>query len=214
MAPAEVLRYNSAYGSLRTLTLNGLSTSKTYNLELYASRNSSTAGNTIFTINSTSKSINASKNLSYKASFTTLKANSYGQIIVSISRSSTYDYLNGFMLTEVSPTTSTLTAQEASVTDTQPVVTSNELTQSLASAINVYPNPVAGDASLTLHNTYNGAVLVQLLDASGASHKEFRLVKNAADLQQTIPMADLPKGVYYILVQLGQQMETRKILKL
>jgi len=109
MAPAGVLRYTSNATVARTLTLGGLSTSKTYNLELYSSRNNYSGNYTVFSINGATQKISTYKNLTLKASFTSLVPNSSGQIVVSISNAQTYNYLNGFTLTENGGTTTAVT---------------------------------------------------------------------------------------------------------
>jgi hypothetical protein len=48
---------------------------------------------------------------------------------------------------------------------------------------------------------------------AGASHNEYRFVKNGSIVQQTIPIASLPAGTYYVIVQMGELSETRKLIK-
>lgn len=100
MAPAEVLRYTSSSSTVRTLTLSGLSAFNAYSLELYASRNNFSGNVTVFTVNGSSQNISTYKNLTTKAVFTHLKPNTAGQILVTISNANSYNYLNGFVLTE------------------------------------------------------------------------------------------------------------------
>lgn len=100
MAPAEVLRHYSYGTSTRTLILSGLSTSSTYTLELYASRNSNSGFVTVFTINGSSQSISTYNNLTAKAVFQNLKPDSAGNLSVSIKGTNYYNYFNGFVLTE------------------------------------------------------------------------------------------------------------------
>lgn len=99
MAPKEVGRYASYSNSNRTLTISGLDNSKTYGLELYASRKGTSNNTTRFTVGSTSVDVLTDDNLDRKASFTNLSPVS-GQIVVSLTKLNTYNYLNGFMLTE------------------------------------------------------------------------------------------------------------------
>ena len=113
MAPAEVLRYVSGAASARTLTLSGLSTSNSYNLELYASRNSGSGYITTFTVNGSSQNISTYKNLTNKAVFTNLKASTSGQVIVGINNANAYNYLNGFALTETISTPNQLPVANA-----------------------------------------------------------------------------------------------------
>lgn len=100
MAPASVLRYASYAVSKRTLTITGLSTAKTYNLHLYASRRNRPGNTTIFKINQQTETITTNYNRTDKASFEKLKADAKGRIQVRIENGSTYNYLNGFMIVE------------------------------------------------------------------------------------------------------------------
>lgn len=99
MAPANVIRYASYSSSNRTLTISGLDNSKTYDLELYASRSGASNNTTRFTIGSASIDVKTDDNLSNKASFTSLVP-SNGQITINISKLNAYNYINGLMLTQ------------------------------------------------------------------------------------------------------------------
>jgi pimeloyl-ACP methyl ester carboxylesterase len=100
MAPAEILRFTSYHTSARTLTVTGLNTGKTYNLELYASRNRNANEQTIFTLGTT-KSVSTYNNKMEKVVFENIKPDSDGKIIVGLKSAVTYNYLNGFTLTEI-----------------------------------------------------------------------------------------------------------------
>jgi hypothetical protein len=118
MAPPEVLRYASSSSSARTLTFSGLSTANTYSLELYASRNN-TGYSTVFTVGTTSVTVVTDKNLTNKASFVRLVPSASGQVVVSIKGSTTFNYLNGFVLTEhlnKAPVANARTGQEHNAT--------------------------------------------------------------------------------------------------
>ena len=211
MAPAEVLRYSSNATATRTLTLSGLSTSKTYSVEFYASR-AKTGYSSIFTIGTTTVTVNTDNNKTTKASFTNQKANSSGQIVVTIkcgttTNASPYNYLNGFTLTEANTTT---TATEESGVELRPELT---LEPEAASGIGVYPNPATGNVMLTVNNSYKGLVQVQVADASGRMYKTFRFAKDAAVLQQSLQIASLSKGVYFITVQSGAARKTVSLSK-
>jgi hypothetical protein len=100
MAPAEVLRYSCYATTSRTLILKGLSASKTYSLELYASRNAYSSDSTVFAINGIVKKIATYQNLINKVFFSNVSANAQGQISITINSTKTYNYLNGFIITE------------------------------------------------------------------------------------------------------------------
>jgi predicted esterase len=206
MAPPEVLRYGS-YGIKRTLTLSGLSTSKTYNLELYASRGN-TGNSTIFTIGTTTITIVTDYNKTNKASFTGIKPNTSGQVIITIDKSGTYNYVNGFILTENGGTTVTKTNGTPLEHVTDQDKTGND------AAVQAFPNPVSGTIQLQLKSSYKGAVQVQMADASGRVQQSWRLIKTAALLQQSLPVHNLAKGIYFLTVQMGATKQTLRILKI
>lgn len=205
MAPAEVLRYCSNGLTSRTLTLSGLSTTKTYNVELYASR-AKTGYSTVFTIGAASVTIVTDSNKTNAAVFSNLTANASGQIVVTLQGGGApNNYLNGFVLTEI--TTSGSAA--APLTNRQLL----EAPAQKPTSISLTPNPVNSRALLTVNNGYTGALQVQVVDATGKSQKSFRLVKSSAVLQQVLPLSDLPKGVYFVTVQMGSQRQSVTLSK-
>lgn len=127
MAPPEVLRYASYHNATRTLTLSGLSTTKTYNLELYGSRGN-TGNSTVFTIGSTTVTVVTDQNKSNKASFTNLRTNASGQLVVTMEKTATYSYLNGFILTVNSGTVDPPVAPKANAGPDQTSTLPNTVT--------------------------------------------------------------------------------------
>jgi hypothetical protein len=207
IAPGPVLRYASSHNSTRTLTLKGLVTTKTYNLELYAGRSSATSlGNTVFTVNGIAATVAATNNVTVKAKFSNVKPNSSGQIVVSISKSATYNYLNGFTLLENSGTTAATQAVNAGAIE--------EAVAETNLGIAVHPNPTTNTTLLTLANDYTGVVQVRIIDANGKSFKELRLVKNTPLLRQSLSLAGLPKGTYLVSIQAGATHQVKQIVKL
>jgi hypothetical protein len=115
MALKEVIRYASWSTSRRTLTISGLDSSKIYDLEIYASRNGATNNTTRFTVGQTSIDIKTDNNLSNTASFFSLTPSS-GNLLLTIDKLNTYNYINGFTLREKSPST-TYTLQRTAGTE-------------------------------------------------------------------------------------------------
>jgi alpha-tubulin suppressor-like RCC1 family protein len=97
--PAQVLRYASYSTVSRTLTVNGLDNSKTYNLQFAPSRASS--GNTTrFIINGSPQDIVSDYNLTNAATFYSVSPTS-GSIVITITTAAgVYNYINGFVITE------------------------------------------------------------------------------------------------------------------
>ena len=202
VAPNEVIRYASYSTSNRTLTISGLDNTKTYNLELYASRMGATNNTTRFTIGVISVDILTDNNLSNKASFASLVP-SNGQITVSISKLNSYNYINGVTLTEnASGTVAAASKSQVDVT-------------TLSSTFNLYPNPVEDRFVLQMNNSNTGKMKVQVIDINGVTQKEFSLSKNQTGALQTyLSIGDLKAGEYIIRVQIGEWVETKKISKL
>jgi dienelactone hydrolase len=210
MAPAEVLRYVSNHNATRTLTFSGLSNTKTYSLELYSSRNASTAGNTVFNVNGAVQTVNAASNKLNKATFINLIPNSSGQLVVTISKTSTYSHLNGFVLGEGISSAST-TAMQSSAAALENVTERNEI---FATGVRVCPNPMNNTVQLQLQNSYTGEVHVQLADVDGRLQKEWRFEKAGSSLLQTLNVDGVANGVYFITVQMGAERKTLRLSKL
>jgi len=101
MCPPEVLRYTSYSASKRTLTFKGLNNALKYDLEFYDSRGT-TGNTTIFIINGVSQSVVTDNNKANKVVFSDLVP-SGGQLVVTLNMTGSFNYLNGFILTEKTP---------------------------------------------------------------------------------------------------------------
>jgi poly(3-hydroxybutyrate) depolymerase len=98
MCPQEVGRTTSYSTVSRFIILTGLDNQKKYSLEIYSSRAGS-GNSTRFIINGTGINVVSSNNYSNKVNFTDITP-SGGQIRINIERLNTYNYINGFVLTE------------------------------------------------------------------------------------------------------------------
>jgi hypothetical protein len=104
MAPAEVLRYASGAAKNRTLTITGLSPSKKYTIALFGSRKRNPGNVTLFKINKTVHKVATYNNLEDEAIFKDATPDKKGDIIIKIESANTYNYLNGFTITETAAT--------------------------------------------------------------------------------------------------------------
>jgi Carbohydrate binding module (family 6)/Secretion system C-terminal sorting domain/PKD domain len=209
LAPDEVLRYASYASGNRTLTLSGLSVSKKYDLELYASRGQNSGNSTLFIVNGTTQTIPTFDNLTQKASFTSLSSDAQGNITVSISQTSQYNYLNGFMLTENTNSTSSSSPEVVSSTITE------ESLGDLKESAQVYPNPVADMFVLKINNSYRGTVNIVIYNVNGSVMKEISAVKDQDNFLKNYNLGNNFKtGNYYIKLVMGTQSKTIKIVKL
>jgi lysophospholipase L1-like esterase/dienelactone hydrolase len=203
MCPPPVLRYASYSTSTRTLIIKGLNNGYNYDIEFYSSR-ANTGNSTQFTINGASKTVVTDKNLTNQVVFTNLvPAN--GQIAITLARVGTYNYLNGFTLTERAQLSSPTTNRERSGMPT--ISEKND-------AINVFPNPFISQVQLTLNDSYKGIFDIQIFDLSGRLLKQFEFVKTNVDFSKTLSMQDLDKGNYILKMQIGKNKYSTKLIKL
>jgi hypothetical protein len=98
MCPAQVGRDASFATAKRYDTLKGLDNTKTYDLQLYATRGNP-GQTTRFTINTTNIDIATDNNFTNIATFANITPVSE-KIIIAMTSLNTYNYLNGFTLTE------------------------------------------------------------------------------------------------------------------
>ena len=208
MAPAEVLRYTSDGQLSRTLTLSGLSTSLQYSLELYASR-WSINNSTIFTLNGTSVTISTYYNFTNKAVFTNITPNAQGQIVINIQSLTSYNYLNGFMITQQSNTTTTAAQITQAISNSS---NNAEITNGVIS-VEVFPNPITDNVVMQVTNPLSGIMKVEVINANGAVKKQL-ILKHASPVSNVnIPVSELPAGAYIIKVQIGKWSVSKKIIK-
>lgn len=205
MAPAAVLRYTSYYNNTRTLTLKGLSISKKYSIELYASRNVS-GSSTLFTINGVSQTIATYKNLTNKAVFSNLTPNTSGQIVISISKSGSYNCINGFVITETTTTTSFV--------KNNATARATEETQESASVFELYPNPVADELALRLKNNHTGTAVVTIVNTPGRVVAYTLFNKTQVFASHSVSVSGLPAGVYFIQVEINGWHVSKEFVKL
>ncbi len=205
IAPPEVLRYTSDGQAARTLTISGLSTSLKYDLELYASRYS-IGNSTIFTLNGTSVTIATYYNFTNKATFSNITPNAQGQIVVGISSLTSYNYVNGFTLTEQGGTVGGVS------NNTITAVEENSSQEGIAS-VKAYPNPVTSNVALQLTHAATGLMKVEIINANGSLAKQLILQHTSPVNKIDIPMKGLAPGTYIIKVQIGGWSTSKKIIK-
>jgi chitodextrinase len=209
MAPAPVLRYTSYCEVSRTLTLSGLKTAATYNIELYASRSSNAGQLSVFQVaGQVSDTIASFNNLTNKAVFNGLKANTSGKIVITIATPTGYNYLNGFAITEL--TTATTGEDPSLATSSASILAA----ATDSSGLSIYPNPARDQLTVNLNNSHSGAMKIILTGISGATLRTIETVKDLQVSSTSIPVSGLPAGTYYITVQIGNWKETRTVLKL
>ena len=218
MAPKQVLEYTSYATAKRTLTLGGLSTSRKYDIELYASRNNNSGNSTIFSINTLSTSIITYQNFTNKAVFTGITPDAQGRITINIAPGSTYSYLNGFVVTDGSSTSTAAVNSTGALTTGTLVATAEDAVfnngEDNQAALKIVPNPVHDHFTLDLVNSEIGNMQVQVVSINGAVVKSLTIAKNQSHITQTISIGSLPQGTYIVHVQIKNWSGMVKILKL
>ena len=197
MCPSEVARYTSYATTSRTLTISGLDNGTQYDLELYASRSGATNNRTRFTIGSKQIDILTDYNRTNKASFTSLTPTN-GQIVVTLASLSTYNYINGFTLTQKASTTAARTESVESATE-----------------LAIYPDKVQDRVMLQINREQTGQVNVKVADTKGVVHKSTTLSKSQKGITQNyLSLGDLPAGEYILTVSMSDWTSTQQFIKL
>jgi len=209
MCPQQVGRDASYATSTRTNTLKGLDNTKLYDIQLYATRGN--AGQTTrFTVNGTSVDIATNSNFTNIATFSNVTP-SNGNIVITLTNLSTYNYLNGFTLTEK---TAQITGQAivgAGVTGT-----GNNLATVTAAAqpVRIFPNPAKDQFIVDVNTPQTGAMKILVLNSSGVMISQVESTKTQADVQVKIPAGSLPTGTYIIRVIIGSWAASTQVIKL
>jgi len=80
--------------------------------------------------------------------------------------------------------------------------------------LQVYPNPVQDVVRLDISNGHTGAMKVQIIDVTGRTMKVFGFEKEQQALQVSLSAGDLPRGNYFLRVQIGDWSVVRKLVKM
>jgi hypothetical protein len=211
MAPADVLRFTSYSASPRNLTINGLTPSKKYNIELYASRAVNPGISTEFSISQISDTIPTYDNFNNKAVFTNLTADAQGRIIVNINNLNSYNYLNGFTIIEY----------DAASSRSGAALAVNEQTAAIPEKIfpgtkrfEIYPNPVNDRFVLKFKNNSTDEMRVQIIDQHGEIKREFRFAKIQIPYSSLYLSANgLASGAYIVRVMTKNGTQSATMLK-
>jgi hypothetical protein len=208
-----VARYASYYSSTggRTLTLTGLDSTKLYRLDFYATRGYVPSQNTIFAANGSSVTVATNNNTATIGTLDNLVPASGGRLVITITHSATYDYVNGFTITEKTPVapaakdSTELTGLSAAITPDSTSILSQELA--------VYPNPTKGIFELHVNNANTGRMKVDVLNSGGMLVKEFILAKTTTVFETQLSLVELRSGNYFIVTTIGSWRQTVKLVK-
>ncbi len=211
VCPPQVLRYNSANTSIRTLTLNGLDPAKKYNFEFYASR-ANTGNSSIYQIGTLSDTISTEYNINDFAKFANISPNSAGKVLVTISRIGTWNYIAGFVIKEVmSNPAALLTRTNKTLADASDENIAQNTKQN--DDILLYPNPAIDVVKIKLPVAFENEYLVTITNEMGSTvYRKLHHKKNEVTTD-LIDIKNLQKGLYILHFQTKTQHVIRKVFK-
>jgi pimeloyl-ACP methyl ester carboxylesterase len=213
MCPEQAARFPSYYSGSggRTLTLSGLDSTKTYSIALYATR-VNPSQTTTFAIGAVKVTISTNDNTSSVATFSNLTPATGGKLVVTLTHSQYYDYINGFSLTETTVTapTAVSTTEITSLAPTITPDTSSLFNQPLA----VYPNPTKGSFELHVNNANTGRMKVDIFTAGGVLMREIVIAKTTSEMDTPLSLEGLQPGDYFLVATVGTWRRALKLVKL
>ncbi|RYE17673.1 MAG: PKD domain-containing protein [Sphingobacteriales bacterium] len=192
--PPAVLRYTSANTSYRTLTFNGMSTAKTYDLEFYGARNN-TGNSSIYQVGNRYDTISTDNNVNDVARFSNIVPDNNGRIVVTISRIGTWNYISGFVVKE-----NTVASFARTAAQENNAIASTEETATDPEKLLIQPNPVKDIVTLRLPAAVSGGYQLTILNMNGKAVLQKSGVKNTAGATDKIDVSNLPKGMYLLKI--------------
>ena len=82
------------------------------------------------------------------------------------------------------------------------------------SEVVLFPNPSLHELTVSLRSPFRGRVQMMVTDATGRTHKSLQFDKEDFELQYTVPVFDLPAGVYHVRLVEGQRYSVLPFVKL
>jgi hypothetical protein len=210
--PPQVLRYSSANTSYRTLTFNGLTNSKTYSLEFYASRGN-TGNKSTYQIGNKIDTISTDNNLNDVARFANIIPDNNGRIAVIINRIGTWNYLSGFVITENAETSVNMISSR-SVTEPASMAAMTEKPETESATLVLYPNPGSDIIYLNMPAGVSGPYRLNLVNLNGRTVLQKTGTKRSGGLSDQINIRDLPKGMYLLKLWIQDKTVRSTIIKL
>jgi len=80
------------------------------------------------------------------------------------------------------------------------------------STFTLYPNPAQQVVSLKISNFYEGTVPVEIVSFGGKVLRSTSLNKTGFVNDSSIPIENLPKGMYFVTIRFGAMVETQKLI--
>jgi hypothetical protein len=93
-------------------------------------------------------------------------------------------------------------------------VTARATTQGRENDARLYPMPASSEVTVAIEHADLGEVVLELFDLHGQRWAIHRFNKTAYQVRQKLPLAGLPKGKYLLRITLGDDVQTKTIMKL
>ena len=96
---------------------------------------------------------------------------------------------------------------------TQPIVAQDRTVQ-LAEQLKIFPNPTDGKFQLTLKYEGNEKVTAKVYDITGKVIEDIssELVKEESSITAHVDLKDARSGIYFLRIQMGSKLLTKKII--
>lgn len=115
---------------------------------------------------------------------------------------------------EIARATTTTAVSGAATGKSAVFMNTDSTTTSTGNEFTIFPNPVHDMLNLRVNNDQTGNMLVQITDAFGAVRGTYNFSKTAGFTQVSVATANLTPGVYFVLIQVGNKRDVKKIVKL
>jgi pectinesterase len=90
-----------------------------------------------------------------------------------------------------------------------------EIIEQPISYISVYPNPASDKLTINYQLKKSAVVNIYLIDLQGKQHIVLHKETNAMGIQtESMDISELPPGIYFLRLQAGNDVVTKKIVKL
>ena len=96
----------------------------------------------------------------------------------------------------------------------QQTICTDSIPLSARNFISSYPNPAASEANINLNLTKDNTVRVTVFNSMGNQVLTKIVAGNKGPNHITLPISSLPKGIYYVQIQYGNEISRSKIQKL
>lgn len=186
------------------IRISGLNNTGTYTFTLFGSRDGSGDRSTIYSIGNKSGSLNASGNTSKSVTITGVKANSNGEVLLTVQKGAkaSFGYLNAMVITYSSGSATKATAAMATASDSHTDDLEEELATNDLKQLQLLANPVKNDRLLLAAAAERGIQegAVEIYDTSGRRHRATLKQSTAVDTWE-VDVSHLHRGIYILLLE-------------